>query len=141
MTALAMAQRMDEHGVRPTQQRMAVYRYLMEHKHPSAEEVYGALSKEHPTFSRTTVYNSLHALVMAGLVLELSPGTEEKRYDAGTKLHGHFRCLSCGCILDVPLDAAAIRGLWPTDCRVEREEITFSGRCAACADGAAHDHK
>lgn len=141
MTALAMAQRMDEHGVRPTQQRMAVYRYLMEHKHPSAEEVYEALSKVHPTFSRTTVYNSLHALVMAGLVLELSPGTEEKRYDAGTKLHGHFRCRSCGSILDVPLDAAVIRGLWPADCRVEREEITFSGCCAACAAGVEHDHK
>ncbi len=134
MTAHEIALRLSEHGVRPTQQRLAVYAYLLEHKHPSAEDVYTALSRQHPTFSRTTVYNSLHALVQAHLVLELSPGTEEKRYDAGMQLHGHFRCCRCGQISDVPLNDAVVRSLWPEGYAVTGEEITFSGYCPACRE-------
>lgn len=132
MTAQEIVARMSDHGVRPTQQRLAVYRYLLEQEHPSAEDVYTALSREHPTFSRTTVYNSLHALVQAGLVSELTPGTEERRYDAGTVLHGHFRCRHCGRISDVPLEESVIHSLWPEGYAVTGEEITFSGYCPAC---------
>lgn len=134
MTAQEMALRLSEYGVRPTQQRLAVYAYLLEHKHPAAEDVYAALSREHPTFSRTTVYNSLHALVQAHLVLELSPGTEEKRYDAGMTLHGHFRCCRCGQISDVPLEESVVRSLWPEGHVVTGEEITFSGYCPGCRE-------
>lgn len=134
MTAQKIAARLSEHGVRPTQQRLAVYAYLLEHKHPAAEDVYAALSREHPTFSRTTVYNTLHALVQAHLVWELSPGTEEKRYDAGMTPHGHFRCNGCGQISDVPLDRSVVQSLRPKGYTVMGEEITFSGYCPVCRE-------
>ena len=41
-------------------QRIAIMEYLMEHPiHPSADDIYTALSPSMPTLSKTTVYNTL----------------------------------------------------------------------------------
>ena len=133
MTSKQIAQLMGERGLRPTTQRLAVYDYLYRHRiHPSAEMVYEALVTQYPTFSRTTVYNSLHALVQAGLVQELAMDTEERRYDADTALHGHFHCRGCGGIADFPLDAALVQQLIPDGFAVQNQGIYFSGLCPAC---------
>ena len=122
------------HGVRPTQQRVAVYDYLLRHcTHPSAEEVYLALVKENPTFSRTTVYNSLHALVEASLVRELPLDAEERHYDADVAPHAHFLCHGCRRIADIPLDPAIAQALQPDGYVIETREITLSGVCPTCS--------
>ena len=133
MTQQQIAQLLGERGVRPTAQRLAVFDYLYRHRtHPSAETVYEALIRQHPTFSRTTVYNSLHALVQAGLVQELAMDTEERRYDANIGLHGHFHCRSCGSITDFPLDEQVVQSLMPGGYVVQGQGIYFSGQCPAC---------
>lgn len=140
-----MAQLLCSRGVRPTQQRLAVYEYLVRHSnHPSVDTVYEAVSLEQPTFSRTTVYNSLHALVQAGLVRELPLCSEERRYDAGLWPHAHFMCTGCGCIKDVPIVHDAVEKVLPSGageldgCLVQGQELSFSGLCAACtADSGA----
>ena len=133
MTQQKMAELLCDRGVRPTPQRLAVYDYLYQHRiHPSAETVYEALVKKHPTFSRTTVYNSLHTLVQAGLVLELAMDTGERHYDADTALHGHFHCRGCGGIIDFPLNTEAVNRLVPTEFFVENTGIYFSGQCPDC---------
>ena len=135
-----IAQVMCSHGVRPTQQRLAVYEYLLNHPiHPSVDTVYEAVSVEQPTFSRTTVYNSLHALVQAGLVRELPLCSEERRYDAGLTPHAHFHCVCCGEIKDLPLKSQLLERLLPSEMEeldgslVHGQELSFSGHCAACA--------
>ena len=134
MTQKQMADRLAERGIRPTNQRLAVYDYLYRHRtHPSADTVYEALVKKHPTFSKTTVYNSLHTLVEAGLVLELAMDTGERHYDADTALHGHFHCRYCNGIADFPLDEALVSRLIPEGFQAEGKGIYFSGRCPACS--------
>ena len=133
MTQKQMAELLISRGVRPTAQRLAVYDYLYRHRtHPSADTVYAALIKQHPSFSRTTVYNSLHALVRAGLVRELAMDTEERHYDADIALHGHFHCHACGGIADFALDEALVQRLMPDGFVVEGQGIYFSGYCPAC---------
>ena len=66
MTTADHATRLQAHGVRPTPQRLAVYEYLLTHRtHPSADAIYEAISPVYPTFSRTTIYNSLKALMIS----------------------------------------------------------------------------
>ncbi len=128
-----MAQILCAHGVRPTAQRLAVYAYLCAHRtHPSAETVYQALVPTYPSFSRTTVYNSLHALVEAGLVLELALDAPERRYDAEIAPHGHFYCRCCGAILDFPVEGLNLKWLMPDGCTVLTNGIYASGYCPAC---------
>ena len=53
-------QRLIEHGVKPSVQRLAIMQYLMTHfNHPTVEQVYQGLCDKIPTLSRTTVYNTL----------------------------------------------------------------------------------
>lgn len=133
MTQKEIAARLSEKGIRPTAQRLAVYDYLYSHRtHPSADTVYEALVKKHPTFSKTTVYNSLHTLVAAGLVLELAMDTGERHYDADTALHGHFHCRYCDSIADFPLEEGLVSRLIPAGFQAEGKGIYFSGRCPAC---------
>lgn len=135
MTQKEIAEMMTERGIRPTAQRLAVYEYLFTHRtHPSADTVYEALVQEYPTFSKTTVYNSLHALVEAGLLLELAMDTGERHYDADTSLHGHFHCHGCHQIADFPLDEKLVTRLMPNGYRVESNSIYFSGRCPRCSE-------
>ena len=132
-----IAELLKERGLRPTQQRIAVYEFLQEHHtHPAAENVYDAVVQQNPTFSRTTVYNSLHALVEAGLVLELSFGTGENHYDGDVSLHGHFSCIRCGCIADFPLEESVVRSLQPARYTISTRHIHFSGFCPQCGGAA-----
>ena len=56
-------------GVRPSAQRISIFSFVANsQRHPAAESIFTALSEKYPSLSRTTVYNSLHTLVDAGLV-------------------------------------------------------------------------
>ena len=138
MTQKEIAQMLIERGIRPTAQRLAVYDYLFRHRtHPSADTVYEALVREYPTFSKTTVYNSLHALVEAGLLLELAMDTGERHYDANTSLHGHFHCRTCGTISDFPLEPTMVQSLTPAGYTVMGQGIFLSGACPACSSAVS----
>ena len=50
-------------GVRITPQRQAIMRYLISsHSHPTADEIYQALSPKFPNISVATIYNNLRVL-------------------------------------------------------------------------------
>ena len=65
--------RLLEHNIKPSMQRIAIMNYLMEHKtHPSADEIYTELSPSMPTLSKTTVYNTLRLFSEQGAAQILS---------------------------------------------------------------------
>ena len=53
---------MNAAGMRPSLQRLATLDCICRLGHPTAEEIYADLSPTLPSLSKTTVYNSLHAL-------------------------------------------------------------------------------
>ena len=90
-----------EHQVKPSLQRIAIMEYLMEnHTHPSAEDVYHALSPSMPTLSKTTVYNTLRLFADNGAALMLTIDDKNVNFDADTSQHAHFLCKKCGKIFD-----------------------------------------
>ena len=122
-----------QHGLCPTQQRLAVYEYLYEHRtHPTVDAVYQALLKEHPSLSRTTVYNTMHALAAVGLIRVVTIDPEEQHFDAGVEDHGHFRCSQCGTVYDFPLTADTVRPLLPNGFSVATWDIYTNGVCPHC---------
>ena len=67
-----LTEMMHNAGVRPSVQRIAVLSHIANlRRHPTADEIYTDLVEEFPSMSRTTVYNSLHALTSGRLVKEL----------------------------------------------------------------------
>jgi Fur family peroxide stress response transcriptional regulator len=89
-------------GIKLTPQRLAIISYLSERKtHPSAEEIYRAVSKEFPTMSFATVYNTIDTLKEKGCLLELTIDPGKKRYESNSTPHHHLICIECRSILDI----------------------------------------
>ena len=128
---------LEANGQRFTEQRSAVYRYLLATEaHPTADDVFTSVRTEIPDISLATVYKSLETLVGCGLAVKLTYGDGSARYDARTDPHPHARCLDCGAVIDVPgrLDGAALAGLGPLrGFSVESYRLELVGHCEHCS--------
>lgn len=91
-----------ERGCTLTPQRRAILRYLDGNPdHPTAAEVFAAVTRDFPMASRATVYNTLALLAEVGAVRELHDAERDTRYDPNVSHHHHFVCPRCGRISDV----------------------------------------
>ena len=89
-------------GVRITPQRVAMLEFLASvHTHPTAEEIFKALTKEDPQVSVATVYNNLNLFIKEGVVKELTYGDSASRYDFDLGQHYHAVCDVCGKVVDL----------------------------------------
>ncbi len=133
-----------KNGVRPSYHRIQIYDHLLRHNdHPTAEELFVRMSRELPTLSRTTVYNTVNVLRDAGLIRALFVEDQEARYDAVTEGHGHFRCGVCGQIADFPVEITPLDPEILAGCQVTEQGIYMKGVCRQCIrDGqTADDHR
>ncbi|MCL4456416.1 MAG: transcriptional repressor [Nitrospirae bacterium] len=124
-------------GLKLTPQRLAILDYLDGNKeHPSAEDIYKAVSKRFPTMSFATVYNTLETLRQKGGVLELTIDPAKKRFDPNTEPHHHLICVGCKKILDIH---GSYRLPLPDEKREGFElignHIEFYGLCPKCKKG------
>lgn len=104
--------RLREHGIQPSAQRVAVARYALETEdHPSADEVWDRVRKGFPMLSRATVYNTLNLFVEKGLLQALVIAEGRVVFDPNTDRHHHFIDEATGRIHDVPWDSLEVRGL------------------------------
>ena len=88
-------------GLKVTPQRLAVARAFTKLNHPTAEEIFRFLEKEHPYIGLATVYRTLKLFVKTGLVKELSFPNIGTRYDINLEPHVNVVCVKCGAIEDV----------------------------------------
>ncbi len=119
--------------VRPSVHRLAVLEYVANKQtHPTADEVFSAITSDFPSVSKTTVYNSLHTLVESGVLRELEIESGATRYDLALQLpHSHFRCTRCGHIYDMALPEGLDRMVSP-GFRVDTTDLFFAGLCTEC---------
>lgn len=123
-----------EKSLKLTPQRLAILDCLDGNKdHPSAEDIYNAVSKKFPTMSFATVYNTLERLKLMGEVTELTINAEKKHFDPNTKPHHHLMCIECKKIVDIFTDfkleipVADKRGF-----EIIGNHIGFYGVCPGC---------
>jgi len=124
---------LENEGVHLSYHRLKILEYLINHRtHPTVERIHKELSKEIPTLSKTTIYNTLKLFVSKGIVQELTIEEKEMRYDADTKPHAHFKCMECGDVYDLAqefpnLEREMIEGHKVTECHVY-----LKGVCKNC---------
>ena len=91
-----------EKNIQPSFHRMQILQYMVKNRiHPTVEDIYRNLSREIPTLSKTTVYNTLKRLAEKGVVSVVTVEGNELRYDYIESPHMHFKCTECGTIYDV----------------------------------------
>ena len=123
-------------GVRITPQRQAVLRFLIEsNSHPTADEIYKALSPQFSNMSVATVYNNLKVFKDSGLVKELTYGDAASRFDFETDNHYHVICSECGKITDFHyprLDEVENIAQHITSFAVTHHRMEIYGVCPEC---------
>lgn len=105
--------------------------------HPTADEVYNAISITHPNISKGTVYRNLNSLSDEGLLKRIQIANSADRFDHHLPPHYHIECLKCGCFKDIEMPY-----LNELDSRIEEltgynlisQDIVFKGVCQSCRD-------
>lgn len=99
-----LSQALRRTGMRLTPQRLAICKLLSESKnHPTAGFLYDEVRQIYPSISLATIYNTLEALVEAGVINVLGhAGDDNVHYDANTEPHINLACVNCHKIIDIP---------------------------------------
>lgn len=126
-----------ETGFKLTPQRLAILKFLEDNTgHPTAEDIFNAIRKAHPTISFATVYNTIQALKDRGEIFELTIDPERKHYDPNVEPHHHVVCTGCNRIGDVfadYTDALRLPDEVLGDFSVSANHVNFYGVCIDCS--------
>ncbi len=108
----AIIQKLRDHGIAPSAQRLAVAEHVLATEaHPSADEVFSIVRRSFPRISRATVYNTLNLFVSKGLLRELILAEGRVVFDPKTDAHHHFVDDETGAIRDIPWKALEVSGV------------------------------
>ena len=121
---------------RNTVQRQIILEALKKlYTHPTVEEVYTQIHKNHPTISKATVYRNLRLLAERGEIGQVSLPDDADRFDERTDQHYHFKCKLCGELSDVDVEYLAaidetVREKYGF--QVDEHDVVFRGICKKC---------
>ena len=133
MESLQAKSVLESHGIKPSLHRLKILEYLMAHKnHPTVETIYKDISGDIPTLSKTTIYNTLKTFLEKRVVQAITIEDNEVRFDATIDDHGHFKCLTCGNLYDVDLDADAFNVPTIDGHAISEKHFYFKGTCKEC---------
>ena len=95
---LIAVRKLKESGLRPTRQRVALARLLLETgpRHVTAEELFQEARAAGIPVSLATVYNTLHQFTAAGLMTEVVAGSGQSYFDTNPTSHYHYFDKSTG---------------------------------------------
>ena len=112
-TFSSLIERLKDSGLRPTRQRLALAKLLLEKgdRHLTAEQLHAEAIGAKVRVSLATVYNTLHQFRQAGLLRELAIDGTKAYFDTNTSNHSHFFDEQTGNLIDIPDDAIRIEGL------------------------------
>ncbi len=124
-------------GLRVTGPRVRVFNLLQSlGGHHSADDLAQQLSADKGGMSRASVFNVLHDLTNAGLIMLSDAGPGRAFYEASDTWHHHFVCRNCGDIIDVPCAKDVKPCLNPAlpgpGFAVDEAQVIFRGLCPAC---------
>jgi Fur family ferric uptake transcriptional regulator len=124
-------------GLRVTRPRVAVLKAVHALPHADTSTVIRSVRVDLPDVSHQTVYDSLEALTVSGLVRRIQPSGAVARYDPRVgDNHHHLVCRSCALIVDVDCavgEAPCLTASMDHAFRIDEAEVIYWGLCTACA--------
>jgi Fur family ferric uptake transcriptional regulator len=128
--------RLRQHGIQATAQRLAVLRAVSSYPHVSADEVTDLVLSDIGAISRQAVYDALAVLVANGLLRRIQPEGSAARYeDRVNDNHHHLICRDCARVVDVDCAVGSAPCLTASDDQgyeIDEAEVAYWGRCPEC---------
>lgn len=128
----AALERLRAVNLRPTRQRLALARLLLENgeRHFTAEQLHGEALAAGIRVSLATVYNTLHQFTDSGLLHEVVVEPGRSYFDTNTTDHHHFFCEATGRLQDIPGEELAVTKLPlpPSGTEIRRVDVIIRVR-------------
>ncbi len=105
--------------------------------HPTADELYQYIHKEHAEIGIATVYRNLNKFAEKGIIKKIIGLDGSSHFDSCIEPHFHFICNCCGRVYDIPGDIGKdliAKAEEFTDCKISSMDITFRGLCGNCEE-------
>jgi Fur family iron response transcriptional regulator len=103
---------LEQHGIRPTQQRVKVAEILLAAPvHLTADQLLASLRDAPGRVSKATVYNTLKLFVDHGLARQIHLDPDRCVYDSSIAPHHHFQNVESGEMIDIAPDELAFAKL------------------------------
>jgi len=116
---------LEQHGVRPTSQRLRIAEILLTRpRHLTAEQILDTLRETQGRVSKATVYNTLKLFVDQGLLRQIHADPERCVYDSLTAPHHHFQDLDTGEMFDIKPEELSFAKLPPLPPGTEMAEVS-----------------
>tara|TARA_Y100000590_G_C15437396_1_gene907505 strand:- start:267 stop:680 length:414 start_codon:yes stop_codon:yes gene_type:complete len=110
VTREEIAQKLEDHGVLPTAQRLDVGEIILSSpQHTSADQIIAQIRQKGSKASKATVYNTLNLFCERGLLRTVHVDPVRQYYDPTTESHHHFYNLDSGELTDIPPDAIKLQ--------------------------------
>lgn len=103
--------------------------------HPTAEEIYDDVIREHPHISKATVYRNLNQLAEDREIQKLAMADGPDRFDYRLQRHYHAKCSRCGRVFDVDMDYMDDIIRLVKDAHgfaIDGHNLVFTGICYRC---------
>jgi Fur family iron response transcriptional regulator len=134
-------ERLKAAGLRPTRQRLALAKLLLESgpRHVTAEELFHEARNAGIAISLATVYNTLHQFTSVGLLREVVVDMGQSYFDTNTSHHHHFFDETTGQLTDIAEQEIEINRLPspPPGAAIDRVEVIVRLRRQAVLPTAA----
>lgn len=128
-------QMLKQNNLKATAQRLFILEFLDKNRiHPTAEQIYKKILEKNPSFSKTTVYNTLYLFKKYNLLEILNIDNKELRFDINAKPHLHFICNKCGQIFDFfNINIKSIfKQIQKKKFKIEKPHLYIKGLCNKC---------
>lgn len=130
------AERLREHGVQVTAQRLAVLRAVSEAPHSTVDTITASARDHIGAISRQAVYDALGVLVEKRILRRIEPAGSATRFEARVgDNHHHLVCRSCSRLVDVDCavgDAPCLVPVDDGDFVIDEAEVVYWGLCPQC---------
>jgi Fur family iron response transcriptional regulator len=123
---------LEQHGIRPTAQRLRVAEILLTApRHLTAEQILASVRESAVGHvSKATVYNTLNLFVGEGLAREIHADPERCVYDSTMAPHHHFQNVDTGEMIDIRPDDLSFARLpeLPAGTEIESVDVVIRVR-------------
>lgn len=125
-----------EQGLPFTVQRRVILETVLDlDDHPTADQVYDAVTHRMSGISRTTVYRTLETLARMGVITKACHPGKPVRFDTRAEVHHHLVCLRCDEVVDIfdeHLDSLRIPDTSNFGFEVSDFRVQLRGVCRRC---------
>lgn len=131
-----LADRLRQHGLTVTAQRLAVMRAVSSLPHGTADAIAEFVRAKIGAISRQAVYDVLGLLVEKGIIRRIQPAGSAARYeDRVGDNHHHLICRDCGKTVDVDCavgETPCLTAVSDSGFRIDETEVIYWGTCPDC---------